>query len=85
MILKKAMLPFAAMLLCLEAGAQRIVCDESCRLETSAEAGYAVVSPVGQSSVEMIDQAPRLETLEGKTIAVVGVSFMTSDCRLCRI
>ena len=78
MILKKAILPFVAMLLCLEAGAQRIVCDESCRLETSAEAGYAVVSPVGQSSVEMIDQAPRLETLEGKTIAVVGVSFMTS-------
>ena len=80
MILKKAILPFAAMLLCLEAGAQRIVCDESCRLadETSAEVGYAVVSPVGQSSVEMIDQAPRLETLDGKTIAVVGVSFMTS-------
>ena len=80
MILKKAILPFAAMLLCLEAGAQRIVCDESCRLadETFAEAGYAVVSPVGQSSVEMIDQAPRLETLDGKTIAVVGVSFMTS-------
>lgn len=80
MILKKAILPFTAMLLCLEAGAQRIVCDESCRLadETFAEAGYAVVSPVGQSSVEMIDQAPRLETLDGKTIAVVGVSFMTS-------
>lgn len=88
MILKKTILPFAAILLCLEAGAQRIVCDESCKLadeasveapaETSAEAGYAVVSPVGQSSVEMIDQAPRLETLDGKTIAVVGVSFMTS-------
>lgn len=92
MILKKAILPFAAMLLCIEAGAQRIVCDESCKLadeasveapaetsaKTSAEAGYAVVSPVGQSSVEMIDQAPRLETLDGKTIAVVGVSFMTS-------
>lgn len=88
MILKKAILPFAAMLLCIEAGAQRIVCDESCKLadeasveapaETSAEAGYAVVSPVGQSSVELIDQAPRLETLDGKTIAVVGVSFMTS-------
>ena len=80
MILKKAILPFTAMLLCLEAGAQRIVCDESCRLadETFAEAGYAVVSPVGQSSVELIDQAPRLESLDGKTIAVVGVSFMTS-------
>lgn len=41
------------------------------------EKEYAVVSPVGRSSVEMIDQAPRLETLYGKTIAVVGVSFMT--------
>jgi len=39
--------------------------------------GYSVVSPVGRTSVEMITQAPRLETLEGKTIAVVGVSFMT--------
>lgn len=38
---------------------------------------YAVVSPVGRSNVEMIKQAPRLETLDGKTIAVVGVSFMT--------
>lgn len=38
---------------------------------------YSVVSPVGHSNVEMIRQAPRLETLDGKTIAVVGVSFMT--------
>lgn len=38
---------------------------------------YSVVSPVGQSSVKMISQAPRLATLDGKTIAVVGVSFMT--------
>ena len=70
-----------------EVSAQRIVCDETCKL-AEAPAGtvsvsvnqnpeYAVVSPVGQSSVEMISQAPRLGTLEGKTIAVVGVSFMT--------
>lgn len=39
---------------------------------------YAVVSPVGRSNVPMINQAPRLETLDGKTIAVVGVSFMTN-------
>ena len=39
--------------------------------------GYAVVSPVGRASVEMISQAPRLASLDGKTIAVVGVSFMT--------
>ena len=72
---------------CLELSAQRIVCDETCKLadappadETSKpqEPGYAVVSPLGRSSVEVIRQAPRLETLDGKTIAVVGVSFMTA-------
>ena len=109
--------------LCFELSAQRIVCDETCKLADAdpvkaspadtkaatqasattqnktaaasqngsqtagpaasqapaakAEPGYAVVSPVGRSSVEMIRQAPRLQTLDGKTIAVVGVSFMT--------
>ena len=43
----------------------------------AAAPAYAVVSPVGQATVESIKQAPRLSTLEGKTIAVVGVSFMT--------
>ena len=71
----------------IEVNAQRIVCDETCKL-ADAPAGaesvsvsqnpeYAVVTPVGLPSVEMISQAPRLETLEGKTIALVGVSFMT--------
>ena len=73
--------------------AQRIVCDDSCTLADASpidvisndpmltkddKTGFAVVSPVGHSSVELIQQAPRLETLDGKTIAVVGVSFMTS-------
>ena len=40
--------------------------------------GYAVVSPVGLSTVPQIQQAPRLNTLEGKTIALVGGSFMAS-------
>lgn len=68
---------------------RRIVCDEQCRVayqkgETGAtfaplqqEAGYAVVSPVGLSSVTPVQQAPRLTTMAGKRIAVVGVSFMT--------
>lgn len=70
-----------------EVSAQRIICDETCKLadtpagtvsvSVNQNPEYAVVSPVGQSSVEMISQAPRLGTLEGKTIAVVGVSFMT--------
>ncbi len=67
----------------------RIVCDETCRSEFQTPAGegaprpdtvvepnYAVVSPVGRSTVRMIEQGPRLETLDGKTIAVVGGSFM---------
>jgi hypothetical protein len=37
---------------------------------------YAVVSPVGKPTVEMTTQAPRLESLDGKTIAVVGGRFM---------
>ena len=65
-------------------GQERMVCDETCEIgngQTSAiqkgEAGYAVVSPVGRGTVEPIRQAPRLQTLDGKTIAVVGVSFMS--------
>ncbi len=91
----------AAGALCFPANAQRIVCDENCKLADEVpptlaakqakakaaapaataekkETGYAVVSPVGRSSVEMIKQAPRLSSLDGKTIAVVGVSFGTS-------
>lgn len=78
----------AASVLC-AAQVQRAVCDETCSFESQAtesretvntvtsEVGYAVVSPVGRGTVEMIKQAPRLKTLEGKTIALVGVSFMT--------
>ena len=36
---------------------------------------YSVMSPVGKNAVEKITQAKRLDTLEGKTIALVGRSF----------
>lgn len=39
---------------------------------------YKVVSPVGKASVKSIEQAPRLGSLDGKTIAIVGGSFMAS-------
>ena len=39
---------------------------------------YAIVSPVGYNDMEMVQQAPRLDTLDGKTIALVGGSFMAS-------
>lgn len=55
-------------------------CDDGCLLDPSvpqsAGAIYAVVAPVGQQTIAMIEQAPRLDNLDGKTIAVVGGSFM---------
>ena len=64
---------------------ERIICDETCdtgdntkvTMSDKGVAGYAVVSPVGRATVNPIVQAPRLQSLEGKTIAVVGVSFMS--------
>ena len=64
--------------------AKRVVCDETCAdegrpggdVQTNKTAGFAVVSPVGRAKVELIEQAPRLDTLAGKTIAVVGKNFM---------
>ena len=77
------------MCLCGSAEAQRIVCDgNSCRIEPEGngaarpesapyrDAGYTVVSPVGRAAIKPIVQAPRLDTLAGKTIAVVGHNFM---------
>ena len=59
--------------------AQGQTCDPSGDCGGDETVGtYDVLSPVGQSSVEMIELAPRLETLEGKTIALVGGSFMAS-------
>ena len=69
-------------------GAGRVVCDTMCKLAdaepatgtvsvpAAAEPAYAVVSPVGRAAVEVVRQAPRLDTLAGKTIAVVGRNFM---------
>ncbi len=54
----------------------RFVCDESCDPGSSGIAKFNVVSPVGFSTMEQIEMAPRLETLEGKTIAIVGEDFM---------
>ena len=69
----------SVLLLGLNAQAQTQTCDTTGNCEGDESAGmFNVLSPVGQSSVEMIDMAPRLETLDGKTIALVGGSFMAS-------
>lgn len=54
----------------------RVICDTACHAPEDDFRNYAVVSPVGRSMVTPITQTPRLTTLDGKTIAIVGVSFM---------
>ncbi len=52
--------------------------DGTCSLPAAApkDGSYAVYSPVGKSNMTMIQQGKRLDTLNGKTIAIVGGSFM---------
>lgn len=61
-------------------GAFSYECDDECLAPGAPvpPGKYAVVSPVGKHTVAMIAQAPRLDSLHGKTIAVVGGSFMGS-------
>lgn len=59
------------------------ICDNDagvCKLPgaSSDAAKSGVLSPVGASSIKKIEPAPRLDTLDGKTIAIVGGSFMAS-------
>lgn len=52
--------------------------DGVCSLPSAAakDGRYAVYSPVGKSHIKEIEQGKRLDTLDGKTIAIVGGSFM---------
>ena len=52
--------------------------DDVCLLPTVGEAMNTVLSPVPESAVEPIKPAPRLKSLDGKTIALVGGSFMAN-------
>lgn len=64
------------------AAAKGLVCtDDVCVIPSVTEQGepvYGIVSPVGYHDVEMIEQAARPDTLDGKVIALVGGSFMAS-------
>ena len=66
-----------------QALAQDLLCrDDGCVLPTATEQGepvYGIVSPVGYHDVEMIAQAARPDTLDGKVIALVGGSFMAPE------
>ncbi|MBQ6233889.1 MAG: hypothetical protein IJJ80_10340 [Clostridia bacterium] len=83
----KAMAGLLAVLLLLQpAAASPLLVPDSCGTDAcpiptvneSNQPVYAVVSPVGYHAVDMIAQAPRLDTLAGKKIALVGGSFMAS-------
>jgi len=52
--------------------------DGICTLPSVGEATYTVLSPVPESAVEPIKPAPRLKSLDGKTIVLVGGSFMAN-------
>ena len=52
--------------------------DGTCPLPASGEATLSVVSPVPETAVEPMPAAPRLKSLSGKTIALVGGSFMAN-------
>lgn len=55
--------------------------DNNCSIPTANKKTgdeYSVISPIGQFSIQFIDPCPRLPTIEGKRIAIVGGSFMAS-------
>ena len=52
--------------------------DGVCPSPAGGEAMYTVLSPVPESAVEPIKPATRLKSLDGKTIALVGGSFMAN-------
>lgn len=52
------------------------------RYAESGEQNYAIVSPVGYHDLPMITMAKRLDSLNGKRIALVGGSFMASTTHI---
>lgn len=75
--LRPLLLLASVLFLAIAASAQTCDPEDGCEGEESAGM-FNVLSPVGQSSVDMIEMAPRLDTFDGKTIALVGGSFMAS-------
>lgn len=77
-VTKKRLLAMALVVCSVGIQAQddRFKCDESCSPDATGNVKFNVVSPVGMSTVEPIEMAPRLTTLDGKTIAIVGDDFM---------
>lgn len=58
-------------------GAQECA-DGLCTLPPAGEATLSVMSPVPEAAIEPMAAAPRLKSLDGKAIALVGGSFMAN-------
>ena len=77
--MNKTIIICATTLLGFASGALAEECkDGACTLPAGGEATYTVLSPIPESAVEPIKPAPRLKSLDGKTIALVGGSFMAN-------
>jgi len=50
--------------------------------EPSGEPAYKVVSPIGESTVKITTMAPRLDTLDGKTVCMVWNNAFKADVTL---
>ena len=57
---------------------QKECLDGACPLPTAGEATISVMSPVPETAIEPMASAPRLKSMDGKTIALVGGSFMAN-------
>ena len=53
---------------------QELCTDDTCGVSSTGV--ETALCPVGESAVQMAKQGPRLDSLQGKTIALVGGSFM---------
>ncbi|MBO7683421.1 MAG: hypothetical protein J6T51_01700 [Kiritimatiellae bacterium] len=73
-----AMMTLCACTECLSHLSAQKCTDGACPLPTQGEATFSVVSPVPETAIEPMAAAPRLATLNGKTIALVGGSFMAN-------
>ena len=80
-LVKVSLVTMMALCVCAEClaqqGAQKCT-DGTCPLPSQGEATFSVVSPVPETAIKPMAAAPRLETLNGKTIALVGGSFMAN-------
>ena len=80
-LVKVSLVTMMALCVCAEClaqqGAQKCT-DGTCPLPSQGEATFSVVSPVPETAIKPMAAAPRLATLNGKTISLVGGSFMAN-------